>query len=123
MTKDSENNAPEQNGSAEQLTAPSNVPPSQVDQAPFIPNIPLRELQATWEMLIQFKKAILTPKNDWDMADIQAVAMGMQMLSQMEVQYRAQVERRREDEKRNIDAIKAQIAKGGGVVSAKETVH
>lgn len=94
---------------------------------PFIPNLGVRELTATWEMLVAFKKAI--QENDhWCGQDVQAVAMGLQMIMTMESQYRIQMDMAKQREKQNAAAIKDQIAANGGVINAKnsqqaESVH
>ncbi len=124
MTEESKNNAPESKPPSETLTEPSPPQPSaeQSNQL-FIPKLDIRELQATWEMLVAFKQAI--HQNDhWSGKDTQAVAMGLQMIMTMESHYRGQLEMAKERDKQNAKAIKDQIAKGGGVINAKaQTVH
>ncbi len=113
---------------------PSPMPPSPEDfqgrkesNNSFIPNLGVRELTATWEMLVSFKKAIKDNAH-WRGEDVQAVAMGLQMIMTMEGQYRAQLEMAKQREKENVQAIKDNIVQGGRTVHAKsgaptEVVH
>lgn len=89
-------NKPEVNGSAEQSPEPS-----QPSNAPFIPKMPLREVQATRDMLSRFREAI-EQNEHWSGHDVQAVAMGLEMVKRMEGQYNVQVEEARKREKEKV---------------------
>lgn len=88
------------------------MPPDNRPQAPFIPNMGLREVTATWEMLVNFKKAVLSVQ--WPGDTVQAVAMGLEMIRMMEGQYRVQVEMAREHAKNQEKKAREEIANAGG---------
>lgn len=108
---DSNENKPELNESKEPSTEPSPA------SSPFVPHMPTKEIRATWEMLVAFKEAIRGAQ--WSGADVQAVAMGLTMVMQMESQYRSQFDlatkRDAEMSKRSREAI---AAAGGAVNGA-----
>lgn len=81
-----------------------------------MPQLGVRELNATWEMLVEFKNAIRN-NDHWRGDQVQAVAMGLQMIMTLEGQYRSQLEVAKQRQKENAKSIKDQIEKGGGVVS------
>lgn len=83
-----------------------------------MPNIPLAELVATWEMLVQFKTAI-RQNQYWPGDKLEAVAMGLNMIARMESQYRAQVERARMNQKENARKAKDSIAAQGGKINGE----
>jgi hypothetical protein len=58
----------------------------------------LPEIQATWDMLVQFKNAIRRNQH-WAGDEVSAVAMGLQWVVNMESQYRGLLERSREQAK------------------------
>lgn len=90
--QESNESKPEANASAEPLTEPS-----QPSEIPFIPKMGVRELRATWEMLANFKEAILSV--EWPGAYVQAVAMGLEMIKRMEINSRGQFELAKKNEK------------------------
>lgn len=83
-----------------------------------MPAMGLRELEITWEMLVKFGEAIRTVS--WPGEFVQAVGIGMEIIKNMEVQYRAQVEIAR----KNVAAVKQnakeQINRIGGKVNEIE---
>lgn len=74
----------------------------------------LRETTATWEMLVKFKEAILSVS--WPGQYVHAVAMGLEMTRQMEVQYRVQLEAARKEAEAQKQSAKEVIANAGGAV-------
>jgi hypothetical protein len=88
---------------------------------PFIPHLGLKELTATWEMLMGFRLAIRRNQN-WHGEDVQAVAMGLEMITQMEHQYRAQVELARNREKEDMRKTREAINEIGGIISDKKII-
>lgn len=74
----------------------------------------LREITATYEMLVGFKDAI--KRNRWEGTDCQFVAMGLQMVITMESQYRGQMERMRILEKEAVKRARQAIKEAGGQV-------
>lgn len=78
----------------ELLTEPSKP---QLDNEPTVPQMDLRQIEATWNMLVEFKQAIR--ETQWSGNKVQAVAMGLQMIVQMEQQSRGQLEAARRMEK------------------------
>lgn len=83
---------------------------------PFMPDIPTRELTATWEMLVQFKAAI-RENQYWPGDKLEAVAMGLRMITQMEGQYRSQVEISRSRDKAAGQKARAAIHAQGGKIN------
>jgi hypothetical protein len=107
--QDSENNKPEKI----ETSAPS-IGPSQ----PLInPRIGLREITATYEMLVNFKTAILSV--DWPGEFVQAVAMGLEMVKTMETQSRGQVEMARQNEEEMKRRAKEAIKQQGGTINGQ----
>lgn len=92
----------------------NNQEPSIGPTQPFI-NPDIDQVKATWEMLVAFKSAILN--NQWRGADTQAVAMGIQMISMLEGQYRSQYEHLKTAQKQAKDKAKEEILKAGGKVN------
>lgn len=81
----------------------------------FSPKLGVREIQATWEMLVKFKQAI---KNaHWSGEEVQAVAMGLQMVMQMEAQYLGQLEAAKREQKEALKNAKIKIQEIGGQVN------
>ncbi len=107
--QDSENNKPDANESP----APSTEPTL---NNPFIPKLGLKELRATWEMLVKFGKAI--EENDhWSGSEAEAVAMGLMMIRQMAAQYHVQVDVAERQQKEQGEKLKAQIKAQGGKIN------
>jgi hypothetical protein len=76
-----------------------------------------KELRATYEMLVGFKTAILNTK--WDGVDVEAVAMGLVMVKQMEGQYRVQVDVAEKREKEMAREVREAIKAAGGKISGE----
>lgn len=75
----------------------------------------VQEAQATWDMLVRFKTAI--QENDyWKGTEVQAVAMGLQWVVNMETQYRGYLEKLKRDEKEALKKAKDQIKTAGGEI-------
>lgn len=107
--QDSENSNPPITDSQEPLPEPSR--PNDIFGGAGI-----REIQATYEMIVASKKAI-NQNDNWRGEDLQAMAMLMAMLSQMEVQYRAKLENLRSEEKEALRRAREEIRKAGGQVN------
>lgn len=97
----------------EPSTAPSTPPTGN----PFIPKMGVREITATWAMLVQFKKAILSV--NWPGEYLQAVAMGLEMIKQMEAQYHVQKEMAEKAADAERKKIREQIKNSGGNVNGE----
>lgn len=85
------------------------------ESSPFVPHMGARELRATWDMLVSFKKAIIGAR--WGGDEVQAVAMGLQMIIQMEGQYRAQVDMAEKREKSDMSKAKMSVVSAGGTIN------
>lgn len=111
---DLENSKPETNELPEQSPEPS--PASEPEQqAPIAPpGMGLREITATYEMLVAFKEAV--KRNTWPGDTVQAIAMGIQMVVTLESQYRGQMERMRVLEKDAVKRARQAIKDAGGQV-------
>ena len=107
MTEDLKNNKPELNESL----APSPAPSANA----FIPPMSVKDIQATYEMLVNFKAAIRN--NKWDGSDTAAVAMGLMMIAQMEAQYSSQLERAKKQDKEMAQKAREAIQNAGGQVN------
>lgn len=108
MTQELENNSSETNILPEpspELSQPSNTP--------FIPRMGLKEITQTWEMLVKFRRAI----EDKFGAELEAIAMGLAMVKQMEAQYRVQVDVATEAKKRAKEAVK----NAGGSINGEKS--
>lgn len=69
-------------------------------------------------MLVKFKSAI-EENAHWQGSDVQAVAMGLEMVKQMERQYRSQVEVARRSEEESRRRAKDAIKEAGGVINGE----
>ncbi len=120
--QESENNSNETSPELSPEPSDNRPSPSAEPQGVFPANVSLREIQATWEMLVQFKAAIR--ENDyWPGDKLEAVAMGLSMITRMEAQYRVQVEMARIREKEQSRVARASIqAQGGTVNGATENI-
>lgn len=109
MTPESNDNNPK----ISESPAPSleSTPPSNG----FIPPMSVKDIQATYEMLVNFKAAIRN--NKWDGSDTAAVAMGLMMIAQMESQYRSQLDRAMQQDKIMAQKAREAIKQAGGEIN------
>lgn len=77
----------------------------------------VREVTATWEMLVQFKEAVLNV--EWPGQYVRAVAMGLELIKGMEIQYRAQIEMLKAQEKQQAQDAKKNIEAMGGKINGQ----
>lgn len=114
--QESENNNLGKNGLQEPLPEPT--PPS-TKSSGFMPRLGVNELTATYEMIVNSRKAIKN-NSHWSGEDLEVMAMLGQMLRQMEAQYRVQLElaktEAKEAEKRAREAIK----NAGGTIGGEQ---
>jgi|SRR5690242_18649563 len=115
--QDSENNKPDSTESTEPSPELSPQPGSDTKPLNVPPGMGLREINATYEMLVRFKEAVRD--NTWPGDTVQAVAMGLQMIITLEGQYRGQVERMRAMEKEAVKRAKQAINDAGGQVNGE----
>jgi len=97
----------------EQSTAPL---PSPATNKPFIPEMSVRDIQATYEMIVGARAAIRRNEH-WTGEDLEAMAMLGQMLKNMEVQYREQLDKAKRNEADNFKRTKADIEARGGKIN------
>lgn len=105
---DLENKNPETIENTEPSTEPLNSPLS-------FPKLAIKELEATYEMLVGFKKAVLSQK--WEGPDVQNVAMGLMWINQMEIDHRNKLEVARREQKEAIKKAQEAIKQAGGKVN------
>lgn len=110
--QDSENSNPQKNESPEPLQEPSPRP------SPFMPKLGLRELNATWEMLVKFQRAI-EGNQHWGGTEVEAVAMGLTMIRQMSAQYSVQLEVAIKESEAQKRKVKEGIKLAGGSINEK----
>lgn len=114
MIQDSENKQPELNVSPEPSQEPSPAFNAGLSNQKF----GIREIEATYEMLVHAKAAI--NRNDhWSGEDLESMAMLKAMIAQMESQYRSQLEQARALEKETRKKIKEEITKAGGQINGE----
>lgn len=113
MIQESENSAAETNVSAQEQSI-EHSPEQPQNNNPFIPNMPLPELEATWNMLAGFKQAVRN--NTWAGDDVEAVAMGIRWVSNMEVQYRSRLDMARAEQRNAQKAARQAIHAAGGQI-------
>lgn len=123
--QDSENKNPEAPSPESPVPSPEptqppldeTLPPPQAGN-PFIPKMGARELRATWDMLVRFGRAIR--ENDhWSGKNVDAVAMGLMMITQMAGQYKVQVDVAELEAKAQAQKIKDQIKAQGGKINGE----
>jgi len=104
--------------SPEPTQPPLNEGMPQGAPSPFIPKMGVRELRATWEMLVKFGRAI-EGNDHWSGKDVDAVAMGLMMIKQMSAQYHVQLDVAEREEKMRLQRVKDQIKANGGKINGE----